>query len=129
MSSYQRIPKLCDKVIEERGGKRLLQRHEGDAGGAEFFQAFDNYETELWKTLTQEYGTTVSDAVGIQMQLVDAGTTRASLLRQGDAALATVVENRLLTKDGPAKRHIEFELPEDMVYQAGDYLAMCASPS
>jgi cytochrome P450 / NADPH-cytochrome P450 reductase len=58
------------------------------------------------------------------MKLVDAGTARASALRQPDVALATVVENRLLTHGGPAKRHIEFDLPEDMLYQAGDYLAM-----
>jgi cytochrome P450/NADPH-cytochrome P450 reductase len=91
VATYQRIPKLCDAVLEERGAHRLLPRGEGDAGGAEFFQA---------------------------------GTGRASALRQPDVALGTVTENRLLTRAGPAKRHLEFELPEDMTYQAGDYLAM-----
>jgi cytochrome P450/NADPH-cytochrome P450 reductase len=124
VSTYQRIPKLCDTTLEERGAQRLLARGEGDAGGAEFFQAFDTYETQLWQTLVSEYGTTKSESLGIQMKLVDAGTARASALRQADVALGTVVENRLLSRAGPAKRHIEFDLPEDMLYQAGDYLAM-----
>jgi cytochrome P450 / NADPH-cytochrome P450 reductase len=124
VATYQRIPRICDDTIKERGGRRLLTRGEGDAGGAEFFQAFDNYESQLWETLVKEYGTTKSESVGIQMKLVDAGTARASALRQSDVALGTVVENYLLTRDGPAKHHIEFELPEDMLYQAGDYLAM-----
>ena len=38
---------------------------------------------------------------------MDEGTFRASVLRQPDAALGTVVENKLLTSPGaPAKRHI-----------------------
>jgi cytochrome P450/NADPH-cytochrome P450 reductase len=123
-ATYQKIPMLCDTIIEQRGGHRLLSRGEGDAGGATFFQEFDDYEIRLWETLVKEYGTTQFEAVGLSMKLVDAGTARASALRQNDVALGTVVENRLLTKGGPAKRHIEFELPEDMQYQSGDYLAM-----
>ena len=70
------------------------------------------------------------------------GTARAAALRQPDAALGRVIENRLLTKPGaPVKRHIgklheiyflliiltsntEFELPENSSARAGDYLAM-----
>lgn len=35
------------------------------------------------------------------------------------------MENRLLTAPGePEKRHVEIRLPTDMVYKAGDYLAI-----
>jgi len=62
------------------------------------------------------------------MKTVDPGTFRASILRQPDAALGTVVENRILTAVGaPSKRHIVFELPEGMVTRAGDYLAILPS--
>jgi hypothetical protein len=37
---------------------------------------------------------------------VDAGQARASALRQPDALLGRVVENKVLTKGGPVKRHI-----------------------
>ncbi|KAJ6598272.1 cytochrome P450 [Mycena vulgaris] len=43
---------------------------------------------------------------------VGKGERRATALRQADALLGRVVENRVLTTDGPVKRHIEFELPE-----------------
>ena len=92
----------------------------------------------------QEYKTTVSEttAAGIEIKNVDEGTSRAVDLRQIDAALGTVIENRVLTAPGaPEKRHIgpcstyirltlysscvaEFELPAGMTSRAGDYLAM-----
>ena len=50
--TYQRIPKTIDKVLEERGGKRLHERGVGDALAAEFFEAFDEWEAQLWKTLS-----------------------------------------------------------------------------
>jgi len=41
------------------------------------------------------------------VQTVDPGTARPAVLRQPDAALGRVVENRILTKPGvPVKRHI-----------------------
>jgi cytochrome P450 / NADPH-cytochrome P450 reductase len=51
VQTYQRIPKLCDTLFEERGAKRLIPRGEGDASDAMFFQAFDNFEAAFWETL------------------------------------------------------------------------------
>ena len=43
----------------------------------------------------------------MQLEVADAGVSRAGALKQGDARLATVVENRILTAPGaPVKRHI-----------------------
>ena len=79
---------------------------------------------------------------GFGIEVVDAGIGRAKLLRQSDAGMGKVVDNKLLTKPGvPAKRHIgmffpysllvngiyrtsEIALPEGMAYRAGDYLAL-----
>ena len=61
------------------------------------------------KDRRQEYNTTISEAssLGIQIKNVDDGTSRAADLRQSDAALGTVIENRVLTAPGaPEKRHI-----------------------
>ena len=49
--TYQRIPKLIDQTLEERGAQRLVPRGEGDAGGSAFFEAFDAWEANLWKVL------------------------------------------------------------------------------
>ena len=63
---------------------------------------------ELLKDALQEYGTTKStEAVGIEVKTVSAGTVRAEILHEKDTALGTVVENRVLTSpNAPAKRHI-----------------------
>ncbi|KAI0763071.1 flavoprotein-like protein [Trametes elegans] len=126
-----RIPKTIDKVLEERGSKRLHERGVGDALATEFFEAFDEWEAQLWKTLSNEYSIAVQDAKsytgGIALKTIDSGTSRAATLRQPDADLGRVMDNRLLTSpDAPAKRHIEFQLPEHLTYRAGDYLAISA---
>lgn len=65
---------------------------------------------------------------GLKVETVGEGATRAVDLRQHDAALGTVIENRVLTAPGaPQKRHIEFELPEGVTSRAGDYLAILPS--
>ncbi|KZT19446.1 fatty acid hydroxylase [Neolentinus lepideus HHB14362 ss-1] len=125
--TYQRVPKLVDEILEKKGGTRLLPRGEGDASGSTFFEDFDAWEADLWMVLTKEYNT-VSTKVEetLTVKTTKSGTTRASELRQPDAKLGTVTQNRVLTKPSASgvKRHIEFALPEGMSFRAGDYLAI-----
>ncbi|KAF8755250.1 cytochrome P450 [Rhizoctonia solani] len=147
--TYQRIPRLIDDTLEKKGAKRLLARGEGDAGGDRFTESFEEWEDQLWQVLSkvsilsvdqwveqvltyrQEYSVEAKEGSSgptVEVKLVGAPTDRAATLRQPDSRLGLVVENRLLTAaDAPAKRHIEFELPEGMSYQAGDYLAILPS--
>ncbi|KAF7338953.1 Fatty acid hydroxylase [Mycena venus] len=113
-ATFQAIPTLCDQLFEKNGAHRLLPRGSGDANKGDFFEVFDEFAVKLWDTLTKEYSTARSDtpASTLQVKTVDAGQERASILRQPDAQLGRVVENTVLTKEGPVKRHIEFELPE-----------------
>lgn len=53
VSTYQRIPQLVDRLLGERGGKPLVPRGEGDAGGADLFQDFDDWEIKLFQTLSE----------------------------------------------------------------------------
>ncbi|KAJ6488891.1 fatty acid hydroxylase [Mycena sanguinolenta] len=124
-ATFQKIPTMCDELLEKHGGRRLVARGWGDASSADFFQMFDEFEANLWATLSTEYSTTRSASLvgGLQVTTVDAGQERATTLRQADTHLGRVVENRILTKDGPVKRHIEFELPEGITFRAGDYVA------
>lgn len=130
-ATYQRIPKLCDTTLSDCGAKRLLPRGEADAGSGEFFESFDAWETALWGSLSQvnnfiisltisfnkniqEYKTeaaTTETGGGLKVETVSTGTARAEILRQPDAALGTVIENRILTTAGVAeKRHIGMSL-------------------
>ncbi|KAK0494970.1 fatty acid hydroxylase [Armillaria luteobubalina] len=127
VQTYQRIPKLCDELIEKHGGRRLLERGEGDASLGNFFQVFDEYQGKLWKTFSKEYSTTkiIASVSVIDVKVIDAGDERAESLRQPDTALGRLVENKILTPIGhPVKRHLEFELPPRMNYNPGDYLAI-----
>ncbi|KAJ7794087.1 fatty acid hydroxylase [Mycena olivaceomarginata] len=125
-ATFQKIPTLCDELFEKHGGSRLIPRGSGDAGAGDFFQKFDEFEAALWATVSKEYSTSRSESLAptLQVKTVDAGKERATVLRQEDALLGRVVENRILTKNGPVKRHIEFELPEGVNAQAGDYVAI-----
>ena len=51
VNTYQRIPTLIDRVLGEHGAKRLVDRGEGDAAAAEFFESFDKWERAVWETL------------------------------------------------------------------------------
>ena len=53
VQTYQRIPRLVDELLGKRGGQALLPRGEGDAGGSEMFNHFDDWEESLFKTLTE----------------------------------------------------------------------------
>ncbi|KAJ7808342.1 hypothetical protein B0H14DRAFT_2870527 [Mycena olivaceomarginata] len=125
-ATFQKIPNLCDELLERHGGKRLVERGSGDASVGDFFQKFDEFEAGLWATLSKEYSTSRSESLAqmLEVKIVDVGKDRASALRQTDAFLGRVIENRVLTKNGPVKRHIEFELPSGSVAQAGDYIAI-----
>jgi len=85
--------------------------------------------------------TEVAAKDSFEVQVIGQGNERAISLRQPDAALGKVVENRVLTESSTQeKRHIgryliqeslnlitpspEFELPPGMSYSAGDYLAI-----
>ncbi|KAJ3737687.1 fatty acid hydroxylase [Lentinula guzmanii] len=124
--TYQRIPILIDETLKQRGGERLLPRGAGDSSQGDFFDIFDQFVCNLWAALTKLYSTVHSDSSisGFKVE-INPGTDRPNALRQPDAALGRVVENRILTAPGhPVKRHIEFELPVGSTYRAGDYLAI-----
>lgn len=65
-----------------------------------------------------------ADAPLFEQLEVQVSAPRASLLKQ-EVKEARVVETKLLSHpDVPEKRHIEIELPSDMTYSVGDYLAV-----
>lgn len=127
VNTYQRIPTLIDNALGQHGAVRLVERGEGDAAAAEFFETFDRWEKAVWEklgvvstiisryrseqrptTYIQTIGASARvDTPGFEIKTVSAGTERGEILRQKDTALGTVVENRVLTAPGaPVKRHI-----------------------
>ncbi|KZV98413.1 cytochrome P450 [Exidia glandulosa HHB12029] len=127
--TYQRIPRLVDDALANAGATRIVERGEADAGGEAFFESFDEWEEGFWKALGDVYQVAAKEGeeAGGEELAVDVSppTQRASTLRQPDAQLGHVLENRLLTGPGAIpKHHIEIKLPEGVSYRAGDYLAI-----
>ncbi|KAJ6613916.1 hypothetical protein B0H10DRAFT_1951070 [Mycena sp. CBHHK59/15] len=131
------------KPFTNHGATRILPRSAGDASKGDFFHIFDDFKAKLWSALSR-YSTSCSESMAptLEVKTADAGKERATALRHTDTLFGTVVENRVLTKDGPEKGHIgaskllcaiqsfpEFELTEGITVRAGDYIAMCVAVS
>ncbi|KAJ3531287.1 hypothetical protein NM208_g8947 [Fusarium decemcellulare] len=126
VDTFHRIPKLVDSTLEKRGGTRLVPMGSADAATSDMFSDFEAWEDEiLWPALKEKYGASdVDSGAGSQRGLlVEVSTPRKTTLRQ-DVEEALVVSAKTLTKSGPAKKHIEIQLPTGMTYKAGDYLAV-----
>ncbi|KAK0200256.1 fatty acid hydroxylase [Desarmillaria ectypa] len=120
--TYQWIPRLCDDLLEKRGGRRLVDRGEGDVADGNIFDAFEQFKTTLWEVLSREYHAS-HDRSLFDVQILD--SRRAEVLQHPEMNLSCVQSNVLLTRSGfPAKHHIELELPHGMTYRAGDYLSV-----
>ena len=125
-ATFQRIPKLTDELFEKHGSKRLAARGFADAANNDIFNDFDKWmDQTLWPAIANEFGGHDEDLPEAQALDVEVSTnTRSSDLRQ-DVSEAIVKDVKVLTAPGePEKRHIELQLPTDMAYKAGDYLAV-----
>ncbi|KAM0194285.1 hypothetical protein ACHAPA_005191 [Fusarium lateritium] len=124
VETFHRIPKLVDATLEKRGGNRLVPMGSADAATSDMFSDFEAWEDNvLWPSLKEKYNVTDDESSGQRGLLVEVSTPRKTTLRQ-DVEEAMVVSERTLTKSGPAKKHIEIQLPSGMTYKAGDYLAI-----
>ncbi|KAK1499119.1 cytochrome P450 [Colletotrichum tamarilloi] len=129
VKTYHRVPKLVDNTLEERGARRIIPLSTTDAKDRDMFSDFEAWEDEaLWPTLVKEFG---GNFDGGDNSIAEAGlsvsfsTPRTSTLRQ-DVRDALVLDARILAQGylGPVKRHIEVQLPTNMRYSAGDYIAV-----
>jgi cytochrome P450/NADPH-cytochrome P450 reductase len=91
------------------------------------FTDFESWEDEvLWPAMAEKYGVAgQADNEPFSATLaVEFSTPRSSTLRQ-DVKEAIVVATKDLTAPGaPPKKHMEIQLPSDVRYTAGDYLAV-----
>lgn len=120
VSTYQKIPNFFDKQLAVKGAKAFLAKGETNVAAGTIFDDFDGWTDKLWVALGSNSSTAEE---GLDLEL--SSSSRASHLRH-NVQDALVLKNELLTPEGyaPEKRHIEFKLPSNATYQAGDYLAI-----
>ena len=121
-STYQRIPTYIDTRLEELGATRLVKLGAGDAAG-DFFGAFEEWKTVLFKALLTSAGKS-SDLSQPSMSVEIVPSTRniAHIAEVGRIVANTEIV--AASELGPAKRHIEIDLPAGQTYRTGDYLAI-----
>ncbi|KAF4908370.1 Bifunctional cytochrome P450/NADPH--P450 reductase [Colletotrichum fructicola] len=129
VKTHQRIPKLVDSSLAERGATQLIPLGTTDAKDRDMFSDFEAWEDDmLWPALVKRFG---GQSQADDSNLSDTGisvsfsTPRTSTLRQ-DVRDALVLDSRPLVQGniGPVKRHVEIQLPTNMRYTAGDYMAV-----
>ncbi|KAF4921845.1 Bifunctional cytochrome P450/NADPH--P450 reductase [Colletotrichum viniferum] len=129
VKTHQHTPKLVDSSLSERGATQLIPLETTDAKDRDMFSDFEAWEDDmLWPALVKRFGgqTQADDSnlseAGISVSF---STPRTSTLRQ-DVRDALVLDSRPLVQGnvGPVKRHMEIQLPANMRYSAGDYMAV-----
>lgn len=126
-STFHRIPKLVDSLLEKNGAKRVADSGLVDVANNDIFNDFEKWEdTVFWPPVKNAFG--VDKAEGEkdgnnELEVEIFTTLRPTHLHQ-DVKEAIVLKNETLTSGESPKRHIELKLPTDMEYRAGDYLAV-----
>lgn len=128
--TFHRIPKSIGTMLESHSGKRICESGFADAAKGDMMSTFQSWEDEtLWPALKAQFGGSEVDQLGeaaASAHSLDIAVSnkRASQLR-ADVSDGKVVATKVLTAAGqPEKRHIEIQLPTELSYRAGDYLAV-----
>lgn len=127
-STFQKIPTSVDDILPILGAERIADRGLSDVSKQDTFGDFETWASgKLWPALgpylsSSEDSSKFSTIPTIEIELTN--EERAAHLQQ-NVQWANVIDARILTAEGePEKRHIEIELPSNMTYSAGDYLAV-----
>lgn len=127
-STFQKIPTLVDESLPVLGAKRIADRGSSDVSKQDTFGDFETWTNgKLWPALGP-YVTSSEDSSefsAIPTVEIELTTEERSSHLQQNVQWANVIDTKVLTAEGePEKRHIEIELPSNMTYSAGDYLAV-----
>lgn len=133
-STFQKVPAEIDEMLHAAGASRFAERGVADASD-DFDGMFRDWYATFWAQAGDALGLAPQAEVATDMNRYEIAATgqrlHASFFSSLDATAFRMVDNReLLTRvaaDGPyppSTRHIEFELPADVTYRAGDHIAL-----
>ncbi|MDX8047077.1 bifunctional cytochrome P450/NADPH--P450 reductase [Gracilibacillus sp. S3-1-1] len=128
-STYQRVPRIIDEQLSQKGATRFSVRGEGNVNG-DFEEQFDQWKSKMWSDALETFGLELNEHVEKERNTLSlefvSGPGGSPLARSYEAVNATIVENRELQSADSERstRHIEIALPEDVTYQEGDHLGV-----
>ena len=125
VNTYQMIPTYIDQLLENAGGRRIIERGAGDSGG-DFYGTFEAWKENLFQVLRNDAGEqNVIREEKLSIEIVNSKRNFGQITDVG-----TVSQNKILvhaSDTGPTVRYIEIKLPKGQTYRTGDYLAILPS--
>lgn len=120
--TFHRIPNLVDVKLEERGASKIVSLGTSDVSQGRVLDDFEDWQNELIKKLQ---GDSPDSTHETKAHLAEISTDKRAQQLSTGLSLGAVKDVQTLTALGqPEKRHMEIELPENSVYETGDYLAV-----
>jgi cytochrome P450/NADPH-cytochrome P450 reductase len=131
-ATYQAVPKLLDRGLEEHGARRIHPRGEGNANG-DFDDQYRSWHADLWTDvaaalqLPSEPAAQAPGGPRLSISIVNRQLTNPVILSY-EATPALITRNVELTANGSpgsrSTRHVDIALPAGMHYRAGDHLGV-----
>ncbi|PWN52918.1 cytochrome P450 family protein [Violaceomyces palustris] len=129
--TFHKIPIYIDKRLEELGAERILPLATGDAGG-DLVGAFEDYKELLWKNISSGQVTEPTSGANTNPEFLTTTQVSVDIIPASRnfsrvTSVGKVVRHEVLVEAselGPAKHHIEIQLPDGQTYRSGDYLSV-----
>ncbi|MEW4369676.1 bifunctional cytochrome P450/NADPH--P450 reductase [Paenibacillus kandeliae] len=128
-STYQRIPTLIDKLMEQKGAERIYPRGEGDASD-DFELQLDEWRSGLWEQLFKTFHIEMDEQQlkkenALQVQFVNS-PVGSPLVRTYNAVECQITEAHELQQpeSGRSTLHLEIALPPGETYHEGDHMGI-----
>lgn len=128
-STYQAVPTRIDAGLAAHGAERLLERGAADAAD-DFDGQLRAWEATLWPALAAAFGLGESAAPAIagpayRFEEVSHPAATHAAAGYGARPMRVRASRELQAAEaGRSTRHIELELPEGVLYRAGDHLGV-----
>lgn len=125
-ATFQRIPILVDSTMARYGATRLAARGSADAAKGNMPADFDDWlATDVWPVIGGGAPSANAQQATKGCLDIEISTQPGISSLRKDVQSGQVLDAKVLTAPGePEKRHLEIELPSDMTYESGDYLAV-----
>ena len=122
VTTYHRIPKLIESILDRTGATKFCETGFGNAAG-DIIGAFDAFAEQVWTALRESGGKSEPAQDDLQVQMT---VERPEMLGEKEMTMGTVRQHVQLagTSVGPMKMMMDVELAKDASYQAGDYLVV-----
>ncbi|KAK4230656.1 cytochrome P450 [Podospora fimiseda] len=123
-TTYHRIPKLVDDLMEKLGATRLYAAGYVDVS-QDIVGPFEDWKLGLFPKLREASGVTAAVKTG-EISVKISQPEAPSKLAGEEVTDGTVLSNKIIAQKGvgPEKRQIDVLLPAGVEYRSGDYLVI-----